>query len=176
MTGVQPCALPIYDAVNEARTRALAGQGPTLIEAHLYRLGAHTTADDPTRYVPAEELEEARRNDPIDRLRVHLLEPGLWDDEAHSATAAAALARFGDIGPLYTRSGSQRLDSSRNLPQRRLTAGGKNQIHLKGAQVKGELTAKTGGRPGDERGLSRQSGSNFLICRVHGWAKGNSRS
>ena len=87
-------AAAMYDAVNEARTRALAGQGPTLIEAHLYRLGAHTTADDPTRYVPAEELEEARRNDPIDRLRAHLVKRGLWDDEAHAATEAESLARF----------------------------------------------------------------------------------
>ena len=87
-------AAAMYDAVNEARTRALAGQGPTLIEAHLYRLGAHTTADDPTRYVPAEELEEARRNDPIDRLRARLVKRGLWDDEANAATEAESLARF----------------------------------------------------------------------------------
>jgi len=87
-------AAAVYDAVDEARSRALAGQGPTLIEAVLYRLGAHTTADDPTRYVPAEELEAARRNDPIDRLRAHLVEQDLWDEETHADIEAEALARF----------------------------------------------------------------------------------
>tara|TARA_B100001123_G_scaffold281637_1_gene313647 strand:- start:353 stop:988 length:636 start_codon:yes stop_codon:yes gene_type:complete len=87
-------AAAVYDAVDEARSRALAGQGPTLIEAVLYRLSAHTTADDPTRYVPAEELEAARRNDPIDRLRAHLVKQDLWDDETHSGIEAEALVRF----------------------------------------------------------------------------------
>ncbi|MBL6926654.1 MAG: pyruvate dehydrogenase (acetyl-transferring) E1 component subunit alpha [Acidimicrobiia bacterium] len=84
-------AAAVYDAVDEARSRALAGKGPTLVEAVIYRLGAHTTADDPTRYVPPEDLEAARRNDPILRLRSQLEELGLWDDDAQAATEAEAM-------------------------------------------------------------------------------------
>ncbi|MET0909556.1 MAG: thiamine pyrophosphate-dependent enzyme, partial [Ilumatobacteraceae bacterium] len=47
--------LAVYQVTADARARALAGQGPTLIEAITYRLGAHTTADDPTRYVDPDE-------------------------------------------------------------------------------------------------------------------------
>ena len=87
-------AAAVYDAVEEAKTRALANQGPTLIEASLYRLGPHTTADDPTRYVPADDLAAAQRDDPLERLRTELSDRGLWDDDTHAATEAAALARF----------------------------------------------------------------------------------
>lgn len=86
-------AAAVFDAVDEARQRALDGGGPTLIEAVVYRLGAHTTADDPTRYVPAEDLEAARRDDPIERLADHLVGLGLWDDETRSAVEAEAMTR-----------------------------------------------------------------------------------
>ena len=84
-------ATAVYDAVDEARKRALAGLGPTLIEAVIYRLGAHTTADDPSRYVPPEDLEAARRDDPVLRLACHLRELDLWDDVAQEETEAEAL-------------------------------------------------------------------------------------
>ncbi len=87
-------AAAVYDAVDEAKARALANRGPTLIEASLYRLGPHTTADDPTRYVPADDLAAAQRDDPLERLRTELRDRGLWDDDTHAATEAAALARF----------------------------------------------------------------------------------
>ena len=87
-------AAAVYDAVEEAKARALANRGPTLIEASLYRLGPHTTADDPTRYVPADDLAAAQRDDPLERLRTELSDRGLWDDDTHAATEAAALARF----------------------------------------------------------------------------------
>ncbi len=87
-------AAAMFDAVDEARQRALDGGGPTLIEAVVYRLGAHTTADDPTRYVPAEDLEAARRDDPIQRLTDHLTDLGRWDDEARSEVETVAMARI----------------------------------------------------------------------------------
>ena len=87
-------AAAVYDAVEDAKARALANRGPTLIEANLYRLGPHTTADDPTRYVPADDLAAAQRDDPLERLRTELSDRGLWDDDTHAATEAAALARF----------------------------------------------------------------------------------
>ncbi|MEV8530869.1 pyruvate dehydrogenase (acetyl-transferring) E1 component subunit alpha [Streptomyces sp. NPDC051211] len=55
-----------------ALERARAGEGPTLIEAFTYRMGAHTTSDDPTRYRRDEEREEWEAKDPILRLRRHL--------------------------------------------------------------------------------------------------------
>jgi pyruvate dehydrogenase E1 component alpha subunit len=76
--------LAVYEVVSEASARARAGAGPTLIEAVTYRLGAHTTADDPTRYVPPEELEQRRAQDPIPRFAAFLAQRGLWDQ----ATAA----------------------------------------------------------------------------------------
>jgi pyruvate dehydrogenase E1 component alpha subunit len=75
----------VYDATAAAVERARAGEGPTLIEARTWRLGPHNTADDPTRYVDADELEIRRRDDPLLRLRAQLRERGLLDDEAEAA-------------------------------------------------------------------------------------------
>ncbi|GAB2571489.1 pyruvate dehydrogenase (acetyl-transferring) E1 component subunit alpha [Streptomyces capparidis] len=57
-----------------------AGNGPMLIEAFTYRMGAHTTSDDPTRYRHDEEREAWKRKDPILRLRTHLAESGGADE------------------------------------------------------------------------------------------------
>ena len=65
--------LAVYQVVSEAVARARAGHGPTLIEAITYRLGAHTTADDPTKYRPSTEVERWTKRDPITRLRNFLL-------------------------------------------------------------------------------------------------------
>jgi pyruvate dehydrogenase E1 component alpha subunit len=71
----------VYRVVREAAERARAGGGPTLIEAMTYRMGAHTTADDPTRYVPVEELELHRQRDPIRRLELYLERLGVLSAE-----------------------------------------------------------------------------------------------
>jgi len=73
--------LAVYDVMQQAVERARSGQGPTLIEAITYRLGAHTTADDPTRYRTAAELEEWRLKDPIARFQRFLTKQGLLTDE-----------------------------------------------------------------------------------------------
>lgn len=78
--------LAMFAETKAARERAIEGEGPTLIEAVTYRLGAHTTADDPTKYVDPEELEEAQRFDPIERMRTFLSAEGLWDDELEAET------------------------------------------------------------------------------------------
>src|SRR5579883_2356915 len=65
--------LAVYDTMNRAVERARSGQGPTLIELLTYRIGAHTTADDPTRYRDAAEIEEWQRKDPIARFQKFLL-------------------------------------------------------------------------------------------------------
>ncbi len=56
---------------------AREGQGPTLIEAYTYRMGAHTTTDDPTRYRLAAELEAWKLKDPIERVKQYLIRSGL---------------------------------------------------------------------------------------------------
>ena len=68
--------LASYAVTAEALERARSGGGPTFIEAFTYRMGAHTTSDDPSRYRSAAEEEYWRQRDPIDRLRTHLEERG----------------------------------------------------------------------------------------------------
>ena len=72
--------LATYAVSKMAVDRARRGEGPSLIEAMTYRMEAHTTADDPTRYRTPEELEEWKRRDPIARFETFLLKEGLLDD------------------------------------------------------------------------------------------------
>lgn len=65
--------LAVYAVTQEALRNAREGSGPTLIEAYTYRMGAHTTSDDPTRYRIASEVEAWQQKDPIERLRRYLL-------------------------------------------------------------------------------------------------------
>jgi len=64
--------------VRVALAKARAGGGPTLIEAITYRLSDHTTADDASRYRPAEEVAEAWKREPVLRLRNYLSAIGAW--------------------------------------------------------------------------------------------------
>jgi 2-oxoisovalerate dehydrogenase E1 component alpha subunit len=69
-----------FIAVAEAAERARAGDGPTLVEAVTYRLGPHTTSDDPSRYRTEEEVALWAQRDPIERCLAYLQGRGLWDD------------------------------------------------------------------------------------------------
>jgi 2-oxoisovalerate dehydrogenase E1 component alpha subunit len=60
----------------KAMQSAREGQGPTLIEAFTYRMGAHTTTDDPTRYRLATELEAWKLKDPLERVKAYLVRTG----------------------------------------------------------------------------------------------------
>jgi 2-oxoisovalerate dehydrogenase E1 component alpha subunit len=73
-------------ALRECRT----GNGPVLIEACTYRMDAHTTSDDPTRYQVAGELEEWKLKDPLERVRVHLVREGMAEPEFFDGLAAEA--------------------------------------------------------------------------------------
>ena len=66
----------VHKAAADAVARGRAGRGATLIEAHTYRMGMHTTADDPSRYVDAAELERWKARDPIDRVWKYLAVAG----------------------------------------------------------------------------------------------------
>ncbi|UFU02840.1 pyruvate dehydrogenase (acetyl-transferring) E1 component subunit alpha [Ruania suaedae] len=68
--------LACHAVTSEALERAKAGGGPTFIEAVTYRMGAHTTSDDPTRYRSRAEEETWRRRDPLDRMRLLLEREG----------------------------------------------------------------------------------------------------
>ncbi len=70
----------VYAAVRDAVKRARAGEGPTLIEAITYRLGLHTTADDPSRYEPREMHDLWVNRDPLLRMQRYLKTAGLIDD------------------------------------------------------------------------------------------------
>ncbi|MEV0634717.1 pyruvate dehydrogenase (acetyl-transferring) E1 component subunit alpha [Streptomyces sp. NPDC050619] len=80
-------------AVEDAR----AGVGPWLVEAHTYRMGPHTSADDPSRYRSPEETEAWRDRDPIARLESALRERGLLTDDDVKAVAAEADQYAADV-------------------------------------------------------------------------------
>jgi pyruvate dehydrogenase E1 component alpha subunit len=71
----------VLDVVGLAVSRARNGEGPTLIEAVTYRLGPHTTADDPGRYRDEDETERWREKDPLERVRLLLERAGGWTPE-----------------------------------------------------------------------------------------------
>lgn len=73
--------MAMYAATTEAVQRARSGEGPSLIEAVTYRLGPHTTNDDPHRYRTVAEEQSAIASDPIERLRLYLERRGAWDED-----------------------------------------------------------------------------------------------
>jgi pyruvate dehydrogenase E1 component alpha subunit len=87
--------LAVMAATREALERARRGGGPSFIEAVTYRMGPHTTADDPTRYRDANELEDWAARDPITRVRSLLERKGVStpDFEAQIAAKADAVAQ-----------------------------------------------------------------------------------
>jgi 2-oxoisovalerate dehydrogenase E1 component alpha subunit len=72
--------LAVYAVTKAALESARSGNGPTFVEAFTYRMGAHTTSDDPTRYRVAAEVDIWKERDPISRLRTYLQSRGLVDD------------------------------------------------------------------------------------------------
>jgi pyruvate dehydrogenase E1 component alpha subunit len=71
--------LAVYAATKAALEHARSGQGPMFIEAFTYRMGAHTTSDDPTKYRVSAEVEVWKLRDPIARLKAWLAHEGLAD-------------------------------------------------------------------------------------------------
>ena len=70
--------LAVYRATKEAIDRARAGKGPTLIECFTYRIADHTTADDASKYRSKKEVEQWKKKDPIDRLRIFMKKKKMW--------------------------------------------------------------------------------------------------
>lgn len=86
--------LAVYHVVYAALERAVNHSEPSLIEAITYRLGAHTTADEPKLYRDDAEVEEARKKDPILRMRRLLDRLEIWDDEKEADYCAWAEKRI----------------------------------------------------------------------------------
>src|ERR671919_522318 len=84
--------LAVYAATQEAIARARGGDGPTLIECVTYRLGVHTTADDPTKYRSAEEVEAWERKDPLTRFSAYLQKKNLLEEGLEAAVDAEIAA------------------------------------------------------------------------------------
>src|SRR3954453_16043790 len=84
--------LATYAVMQAALQRAREGQGPTLVEAYTYRMGAHTTTDDPTRYRHSDEVEHWKLRDPIARVEAYLRRNGLAEGDFFDSIAGEAEA------------------------------------------------------------------------------------
>ncbi|HEY3505515.1 MAG TPA: pyruvate dehydrogenase (acetyl-transferring) E1 component subunit alpha [Actinocatenispora sp.] len=82
--------LACYAVTRHALDAARHGQGPTMIEAYTYRMGPHTTTDDPTRYRNGTEVESWKQRDPIARVRAFLAKQGIGDDDFFASVDADA--------------------------------------------------------------------------------------
>jgi 2-oxoisovalerate dehydrogenase E1 component alpha subunit len=97
--------LACYAVTKKAMQAARDGQGPTMIEAFTYRMGAHTTTDDPTRYRLASELEVWKLKDPIERVRAYL-----------ARTGQAGPAFFADVEAEAKEVGTRIREACRSMP------------------------------------------------------------
>ena len=86
--------LAVREAVLEAVARARKGQGPTLIEAKTFRMGGHSTSDDPTRYVPKELVAEWEKKDPVARFERFLGKKKLWTEKTREQYYSEAMAEI----------------------------------------------------------------------------------
>lgn len=96
--GMDPLA--VYAVTEEAVANARdpsAEMRPTLIEAIAYRFGAHTTADDPTRYRESDEVEEWKRQDPVARMEAFLQRTGRLDEDAAATIKSRVADRVDDV-------------------------------------------------------------------------------
>ena len=84
----------VHEACARAVARAREGAGPTLIESRAYRLGAHNTADDPTRYVDETIEAERWKLDPLVRMQLYMVARGLLDENTEAALDAELTAEM----------------------------------------------------------------------------------
>jgi 2-oxoisovalerate dehydrogenase E1 component alpha subunit len=84
--------LAVYAVAKWAVERARRNLGPTLVEYVTYRVGAHSTSDDPSAYRPKTESDAWPLGDPVLRLKGHLIRRGVWSEERHKQAEAEILA------------------------------------------------------------------------------------
>jgi 2-oxoisovalerate dehydrogenase E1 component alpha subunit len=101
----------VVSATKRAIERGVRGEGPTLIEAITYRMGGHSTSDDPNRYRESEALEAWAARDPIERLRAWLTDQSLWSDEEERTLGVEIGERFRDAVAVAERTPPPPLES-----------------------------------------------------------------
>lgn len=101
----------VVSVTRQARARGERGEGPTLIEAITYRMGGHSTSDDPKAYRGAQEVESWARRDPIERVRDYLTRRGGWDESRERALREEVDARFREAVTIAERTPPPPLES-----------------------------------------------------------------
>jgi 2-oxoisovalerate dehydrogenase E1 component alpha subunit len=101
-------ALEVFRVVKEARERAIAGEGPTLIEALMYRISPHSTSDNDLAYRTKEEVDSNRAKDGIPKYKQYLIDSGIWSEELEVELQAKIrklldeATEYGDKAPFPT--------------------------------------------------------------------------
>jgi 2-oxoisovalerate dehydrogenase E1 component alpha subunit len=101
----------VVSVTRKARERGERGEGSTLIEAITYRMGGHSTSDDPKAYRGTDEVESWARRDPIERVRDYLTRRGAWDEPRERALVEEVDARFRDAVTIAERTPAPPLES-----------------------------------------------------------------
>ncbi|HEX7671136.1 MAG TPA: thiamine pyrophosphate-dependent dehydrogenase E1 component subunit alpha [Polyangiaceae bacterium] len=101
----------VVHAVREAVARGSRGEGPTLIEALTYRMGGHSTSDDPNAYRGSDALKPWADRDPIERVRQYLSARGAWDAETERVIVADLEGKFREAVEIAERTAKPRLES-----------------------------------------------------------------
>ncbi|BCR36757.1 pyruvate dehydrogenase (acetyl-transferring) E1 component subunit alpha [Mariniplasma anaerobium] len=101
--------LAMYVAMKESIEYARSGKGPVLIEAYTYRLGPHTTSDDPTLYREDKEVEMWEKRDPMIRFKKYLIDKGYWSEKEDKALEAEQTKFVGETFKKVEQSGTEDL-------------------------------------------------------------------
>jgi 2-oxoisovalerate dehydrogenase E1 component alpha subunit len=101
----------VVSATRRAVERGIAGEGPTFIEAITYRMGGHSTSDDPNRYRESQALESWAARDPIERVRGYLEKRGLWSDTDEKELRSSIEGRFREAVAIAEKTPPPRLES-----------------------------------------------------------------
>ncbi|HEY6079650.1 MAG TPA: thiamine pyrophosphate-dependent enzyme [Polyangiaceae bacterium] len=101
----------VVSVTRRARERGERGEGPTLIEAITYRMGGHSTSDDPKAYRGSDALEQWAARDPLERVRDYLTKKNAWDDARERALIEEVDARFREAVSIAERTPPPPLES-----------------------------------------------------------------
>jgi pyruvate dehydrogenase E1 component alpha subunit len=103
--------LAMHRAVADAVERARNGEGPTLVEAITYRMGGHSSSDDPRKYVPEAEIAGWRERDPIELFEKYLAARDLWSEELREKLQAEVQTEVEEAARQAERNGAPTLDT-----------------------------------------------------------------
>jgi 2-oxoisovalerate dehydrogenase E1 component alpha subunit len=104
--------LEVYRVIKEARERAIAGEGPTLIEIMTYRVTPHSTSDNDLAYRTKEEVEENKLKDGLPAYRQYLTEQGLWSEKQETELQARLRAEIDEATQYAERAPFQSAEDS----------------------------------------------------------------